>query len=59
MSRYTSAKHRPSYTFDAEMQLKDAGLVAADAAAQVDGSAKVLDLGNGLVEGDVASPLEG
>lgn len=51
--RYTSAKHRPGYTFDAALQLKDAGLVAADAAATVGGSAKILDLGVGLVEGDV------
>jgi hypothetical protein len=35
------------------MLLKDAGLIAADAAAQVGGSAKVLDLGVGLVEGDI------
>lgn len=51
--RYTTAKHRPGYTYDANMQLKDAGLVAADAAATVGGSAKVLDLGGGLVEGDI------
>lgn len=59
--RYTSAKHRPSYTFDVNLQLKDAGLVAADAAATVGGSAKVLDLGVGLVEGDIiidASAIE-
>lgn len=37
--------HR-SYTFDAAMQLKDAGLVAADAAATVGGSAKIIDLGS-------------
>lgn len=51
--RYTAAKHRPSYTFDANLLLKDAGLIAADAAALVGGAAKVLDLGVGLVEGDV------
>jgi hypothetical protein len=33
------------YTFDANLEMKDAGLVAASAAATVDGSAKVLDLG--------------
>jgi len=41
------------YTFDAGLELKDAGLVAASAAAQVDSAAKVLDLGSGLVEGDI------
>ena len=41
------------FTFDAELELKDAGLVAASAAAQVDSAAKVLDLGAGLVEGDI------
>lgn len=45
--RYTSAKHRPSFTFDANLEFKDAGLVAADAAAQVDSAAKVVDLGEG------------
>lgn len=53
MGRYTTAKHRPSYTFDVNLQLKDAGLVAADAAATVGGSAKILDLGTGYFEGDV------
>lgn len=52
-TRYTTAKHRPGYTFDANLLLKDAGLIAADAAAQVGGSARVLDLGTGLVEGDI------
>lgn len=37
--------------FDAGMQFKDAGLVAASAAAQVGGSAKVVDLGSGLFQG--------
>lgn len=45
--RYTSAKHRPSYTFDANLEFKDAGLVAADAAATVDSAAQVVDLGEG------------
>lgn len=34
-----------SYTFDINMLLKDAGLVAASAAAQVSAAAKVIDLG--------------
>lgn len=51
--RYTSAKHRPSYTFDSLFEAKDAGLVAADAAATVDSAAKIIDLGEGLFEGDL------
>ncbi|MGH6631302.1 MAG: hypothetical protein ACREB3_16360, partial [Burkholderiales bacterium] len=52
-TRYTSARSRRTYTFDAGLEFKDAGLIAADAAAQVDGSAKVVDLGTGLWEGDM------
>jgi hypothetical protein len=37
--------------FDALMSFKDAGLVAASAAAQVGGSAKVVDMGTGLFQG--------
>lgn len=48
---YTSAKSRPSFTFDADLQLKDAGLVAADAAATVSSAARVLDVGAGRFEG--------
>ena len=33
--------------------LKDAGLVAADATAKVDGDAKIVNLGAGLVEGNL------
>lgn len=51
--RYTSAKHRPSYTFDANLEFKDAGLIAADDAAQVDSADKIVDLGEGLFEGDL------
>ena len=39
-----TSKYR-SYTFDAGMQLKDAGLVAASAAAQVSSSNQIIDLG--------------
>ena len=39
-----------SYTFDKNLQLKDAGLVAASAAAQVGGVATVRDLGTGRVD---------
>lgn len=40
-----------TYTFDKNLQLKDAGLVAASAAAQVAGADKVLDLGAGRFDG--------
>jgi len=50
---YTSAKARPSFTFDANLEMKDAGLVAASAAATVDSAAKVLDVGTGLFEGNI------
>lgn len=41
------------YTFDAELELKDAGLVGSSGAATVGGEAKVLNLGSGFVEGDI------
>lgn len=41
------------YTFDKNLQLKDAGLVAASAAAQVASADKILDLGAGRVDGTV------
>ena len=44
---YTAAKHSPSYTFDKSLEMKDAGLIAADAAWGVGGSAKVLNVGAG------------
>jgi len=44
---YTAAKSRPTYTFDADLEMKDTGLVAADAAWGVAASAKVLDVGTG------------
>ena len=37
--------------YDSNLELKDAGLVAADAAGTVDGEAKIVELGEGLVEG--------
>lgn len=42
-----------SYTFDAATLLKDAGLIAASAAATVGGSAAVLNVGSAFVEGVV------
>jgi ABC-type enterochelin transport system permease subunit len=40
-----SLANQRSYSFDATLQLKDAGLVAASAAAQVASAAAVLDVG--------------
>lgn len=53
MARYTSAKSRQAYTFDAELEMKDAGLVAADAAWTVDSAAAVIDVGTGRLDGKV------
>lgn len=50
---YTSAKSRPTYTFDANLEMKDAGLVASSAAATVDSAAKVLACGTGFFEGEL------
>jgi hypothetical protein len=44
---------RPSGTFDINLLLKDAGLVAASAAAQVSAANKIIDLGLGDVEGNI------
>ena len=52
-TRYTSAKSRRTFTFDANLEFKDAGLVAADAAATVDSAAKIVDLGTGLWQGNM------
>jgi hypothetical protein len=52
----TIATERPESnqaTFDTLLQLKDAGLVAASAAAQVSSADKIVDLGLGRVEADV------
>lgn len=43
---------RPQYTFDALLQLKDAGLLAADGEWQVGGVDRILDVGTGLFQGD-------
>lgn len=47
----TGAKNRPQGTFDADLEFKDAGLVAASAAATVDSAAAVIDVGTGLFKG--------
>ena len=39
--------------YDVNLQLKDAGLVAASAAGQVDSTDKIINLGPGLVEGEM------
>ena len=45
-------KSRPQYTFDALLQLKDAGLLAADGEWQVGGVDRILDVGTGLFQAD-------
>lgn len=50
---YTSAKSRPSHTFDSLLEFKDAGLIAADGPAEVDGAEKIVDVGSGVFEGDM------
>jgi len=47
------ARNQKDFTLDVNLQLKDAGLVAADAAAQVSSADKVLDLGQSRVDGRV------
>ena len=42
-----------SYIMDEDTKLKDAGLIASSAAAQVDAAAQILDLGLGRVNADV------
>lgn len=44
---------RKTTSYDSLLVMKDAGLVAASAAATVSSTAKVIDLGSGLVEADV------
>lgn len=44
---------RVSKTMDAVLELKDAGLVAASAAAQVDSENQILNIGTGNFEGDI------
>lgn len=46
-------KTRPGGTFDADLEFKDAGLIAASAAAQVDSAAQVIDVGTGLFRGQM------
>lgn len=46
-------KTRPKGVFDANMEFKDAGLVAASAAANVDSAAKIVDVGTGHFKGEM------
>lgn len=47
------ARNQRDFTFDYDLQLKDAGLIAADDIAQVGGSDKILDLGASRFDGRV------
>jgi len=47
---YTAAKSRPTYTFDADLEMKETGLIAADAAWTVASAARVIDAGTGRFE---------
>jgi hypothetical protein len=47
----TDSKQRPVGTFDSDLEFKDAGLVAASAAAQVDAANQIVDVGTGLFRG--------
>lgn len=50
---YTSAKSRPNYTFDADLEMKDSYETTSSAAAEVGSAAKVLDLGTAFWSGDL------
>jgi hypothetical protein len=47
----TAMRSMPNYTFDADLEMKDAYLVAADAAATVDSVAKIADVGDAIFSG--------
>jgi hypothetical protein len=46
-------RNQKDFTFDAALELKDAGAVTADAAAQVDAADKIIDLGEARADGKV------
>ena len=48
---FTDSKPGPRGTFDSDLEFKGAGLVAASAAATVDGAAKIVEVGTGLFRG--------
>lgn len=45
------ATNHHKYNFDSGLEMKDAGLVASSAAAQVDSADKIINLGDSYVEG--------
>lgn len=47
------ARNQKDFTYDDALEMKDAGLVAASVAAQVGGSAAVIDLGDNRVDARV------
>lgn len=47
----TAMRSAPAYTFDAELELKDAYLVETDAASNVDSAAKVVTVGDAIFSG--------
>ena len=49
----TAMRSMPNYTFDSALEMRDAGLAAASAAAQVDGAAKIVDVGDAIFSGTV------
>jgi hypothetical protein len=49
----TMATNNHKYVFDSALEMKDAGLVASSAAAQVDSADKILNLGDSYMEGAV------
>lgn len=48
---YTAMKQPSNFTFDSALQLKDAGLIAASAAATVSSVAKIVNVGSGRFDG--------
>lgn len=44
-------RNQKDFSFDVDLQLKDAGLIAADGIAQVDGADAILDLGASRFDG--------
>lgn len=47
------ARNRKDFTFDYDLRLKDAGLIAADDIMQVGGADRILDLGSSRFDGRV------
>lgn len=47
----STARQIRQYPYDVDLEMKDAGLVAASAGAQVDSAAKILTVGEGVFKG--------